>query len=250
MNVHSRYTSALAWLRRPGRLITTIGACLLFMAGPLAAPAHAYPTDDWATVVNTPYGPLGPADRDLLVRVRLAGLWEIPAGRMAQDHAGSERVKEVGRIIESDHIQLDVQVRDAAAKLSVPLPDRPNPQQQAWLDEMAGQGGTSFDKSFANLLRGAHGTVFAAVANVRAGSHNSLVRDLAEVGVNVVMKHMTLLEGTSDVNFGLITPPPVPPQPRESFWKRGERGVLFVWAVMAVAVAWTGSAIVRTLRPR
>src|SRR5690349_8256737 len=146
MGVLGQCASALFRLRRPGRLIATIGACALLMAGPFATPAHAYTEDDWATVVNTPYGPLGPADRDLLVRVRLAGLWEIPSGRMAQDHTTTPRVREVGRIIEADHIQLDEQVRDISAKLNVPLPDRPNPQQQSWLDEMAAKSDKSFDK--------------------------------------------------------------------------------------------------------
>jgi predicted outer membrane protein len=250
VSVLSQHTSALARVLRPGRLAATIGACALLMAGPFATPAHAYAEDDWSTVVNTPYGPLGPADRDVLVRVRLAGLWEIPSGRMAQDHSNNARVKEVGRILESDHIKLDDQVRALAAKLNVPLPDRPNPQQQSWLDDMAGKSGTSFDRAFADFLRGAHGAIFPLLANDRAGTHNSAMREFAEVGVNVVMKHMSLLESTNDVNYSEVTPPPVPPQPRESFWKRGAQGVLFVWAVLAVGAAWAGSAIVRTLRPR
>jgi hypothetical protein len=36
--------------------------------------------------VQTQWGPLGPADRDLLVKVRLAGLWEGPTGQQAVSH--------------------------------------------------------------------------------------------------------------------------------------------------------------------
>jgi hypothetical protein len=37
--------------------------------------------------------PLLPSDVDLLVKARLAGLWEMPAGQMAQEKGSSERVR-------------------------------------------------------------------------------------------------------------------------------------------------------------
>ncbi|WNZ06550.1 hypothetical protein [Streptomyces sp. 11x1] len=35
-------------------------------------------------------------DREFLVKVRQAGLWEIPAGRLAQTNASNEAVKRAG----------------------------------------------------------------------------------------------------------------------------------------------------------
>src|SRR5688572_2164440 len=83
--------------------------------------AHAEAADPGWTV--TEFGPLGPADRDLLVRVRLAGLWESPAGKQAQDRARSEKVKEIGHHISAEHIALDAEVLKVAAQLQVAVPD-------------------------------------------------------------------------------------------------------------------------------
>src|SRR5262245_41157743 len=94
--------------------ITAVGAQSLAAAAELPA--------GW---VETASGPLGPGDRDLIVRVRLAGLWEQPAGEMAQSQ-GSSRVKEIGAKIASEHHTLDEQVRAVAASLGVTLPDEPN----------------------------------------------------------------------------------------------------------------------------
>jgi predicted outer membrane protein len=155
---------------------------------------------------STPWGPLTAADRDLLVRVRQAGLWEMPSGTWAQTQAGSQRVKEVGAILASDHQTLDVQVRALADKLGVTLPDQPNADQQGWLAEMKPKTGAAFDTVFANRLRAAHGKVFAIVSVVRAATNNDLIRQFAQVAVNVVMKHMTLLESTGIVDYAALPP--------------------------------------------
>ncbi|GAA0404107.1 hypothetical protein GCM10009530_65180 [Microbispora corallina] len=156
---------------------------------------------------QTPYGPLGPADRDLLVRVRWAGLWEIPAGRWAQDRSENQKVKDVGMHLMTDHTKLDAEVRALAAKLGVPLPDTPNPDQQHWLDELSHSRGPQFDQIFADRLRNAHGKVFTVVSAVRAGTRNSLVRDFATEAVQVVMKHMSLLESTGLVDYSTLPTP-------------------------------------------
>src|SRR5262245_12621471 len=77
-----------------------------------AAPAEAPGLPDGWTA--TQYGPLGPADRDLLVKVRLAGLWEMPAGDAAQRRAADPKVREIGAKISAEHHALDQATRSAA----------------------------------------------------------------------------------------------------------------------------------------
>jgi predicted outer membrane protein len=187
------------------------------VAGTAAAPARLTATGGSGALpagwTLTPYGPLTPADRDLLVRVRQAGLWEMPAGLMAQTQAASGRVKTVGAQLMADHHGLDVQVQELAGKLGVTLPDQPNKDQQGWLAEMRDKVGNGFDTVFANRLRAAHGKVFSIVSAVRAGTSNDLIREFGQTAVNVVMKHMTLLESTGLVDYAALpTAPAATPQ--------------------------------------
>lgn len=89
---------------------------------------------------ETSWGPMTALDVDFLVRVRLAGLWEIPAGEMAQTHTSDQRVREVGRTLAADHRRLDVEVLAAARKLQVELPAEPTQDQSNWLAEMEAPG--------------------------------------------------------------------------------------------------------------
>jgi predicted outer membrane protein len=199
----------------------------------------------------TSFGPLGPVDREFLTKVRQAGLWEGPAGNMAQTRAADERVKEVGRQLAIDHKGLDQQVRQVSAQLGVPLPDKPSDEQQGWLNEMGSQTGAQFDDTFANRLRAAHGKVFALVSQIRSGTRNELVRNFAQTGINVVMKHMTLLESIGNVNFGAL-PEPVAaaatPAKQNSAAPIGPLQPNVVWAVGGVALAIAAFAAFRIFR--
>ncbi|MEW2569205.1 DUF4142 domain-containing protein [Streptomyces sp. NPDC047070] len=176
-----------------------------------------------AETVNTRWGPLTAADRDLVVRVRLAGLWEIPAGQQAIERAPTKSVKEAGDHLVIGHNDLDERVRIVAADLGIEVPNQPNAQQQGWLAELTAAQGTDYEQKFANLLRSAHGKVFAAVAEVRATTRNTLIRQLASDANQTVLDHITMLERTGDVDFdalavdaakGLTASPTGPPPPK------------------------------------
>lgn len=154
--------------------------------------------------------PLTAADRDLLIKVRLAGLWEMPAGRKAAEKGVSPRVREVGEMIRSQHRQLDALVVQAAAEVGVPLPDEPERNQKSWLEEMDAASGTQFDYVFVDRLRDAHGKVWPVIASVRVGTRNAVVRQFAEAASDYVLTHIKLLESTGLVDYTSLPVPPAP----------------------------------------
>ncbi|MEO3790536.1 DUF4142 domain-containing protein [Nonomuraea sp. B10E15] len=186
-----------------GGFVVAAAVTILLVMPPVIDPAAA----QWA---QTSTGPLTAADRDLLVKVRQAGLWEMPAGEYAKTRAESQRVKEVGRLIMEDHMKLDLLTRQVAKKLGVALPDEPSPQQQSWMAQLAAESGPAFDRDYANLLRDSHGKVFTVIAAVRSGTRNSEIRKFSEDCVRFVMRHMALLESTGLVDHNALPEPPTP----------------------------------------
>ncbi|MFF3644395.1 DUF4142 domain-containing protein [Streptomyces sp. NPDC002564] len=182
-----------------------------------------------ADTVSTDFGPLSALDRDFVTKVRLAGLWELPAGQQAEERGTTKAVRTAGKHLVEGHTFLDARVREVATRLGLELPSQPNPQQRGWLGELSGARGEAYDQKFANILRRAHGKVFAVVAEVRANTRNSLVRALADDANTTVLDHITVLEDTGLVDFdGLARdaatagpPPPAtrspaPPGPTDS----------------------------------
>ncbi|MFJ6634847.1 DUF4142 domain-containing protein [Streptomyces sp. NPDC091376] len=186
-------------------------AALVATVGALAFPVWSYADRSGtgqsnlnASSVATQWGPLTATDRDFLVKVRLAGLWELPAGQQAIERAPSQAIKEAGDHLIVGHTDLDLRARDVAAKLGVELPNQPNEQQQGWLRELSAASGREYDYKFANLLRNAHGKVFALIAQVRHTTRNTLIRQLASDANQTVLDHITMLEATGMVDFDAI----------------------------------------------
>jgi predicted outer membrane protein len=156
--------------------------------------------------------PLSASDRDFLVRVRQAGLWEGPAGQDAQVRSGNQLVREAGQHLIAGHAELDAKVLRLGAELNVPLPSEPSQAQQGWLAEMAATTTPQdFDRVFVNRVRAAHGTVYALVAQIRAGTRNSVIRRFAQRTMEVVLDHMSVLERTGLVDYGALPQPKLLP---------------------------------------
>ncbi|MES5818549.1 DUF4142 domain-containing protein [Streptomyces sp. RG80] len=209
-----------------GIIITGLTATLLALVFPIWSYADRSGTGVDvlnATTMSTKYGPLSALDREFLTKVRLAGLWELPAGQQAQQKGTTQAVRTAGQHLVEGHTFLDERVRDVASKLGMELPNEPNDQQKQWLATLDAAQGVEYDRQFANILRLAHGKVFSVVAQVRASTRNSLVRTLADDANTTVLDHIKVLEATGYVDFDALaqdmaagsTPPltnsPAPP---------------------------------------
>ena len=198
-------------LRRRRLTGAALVAAALILFDPQAARAEpGVPLPPNGLLTDQGKGEISEADRDFAVKVRLAGLWEIPAGEMAEERSQDPRIQAIGRDIAAQHVALDKLVRAAAKKLDVDLPSKPNADQQSWLAEMRDAEGTDFDRIYIDRLRAAHGKIFPAIATIRASTRNDTVRKLAQRANQFVMTHMTLLESSGIVDFAALPTAPPP----------------------------------------
>ncbi len=195
------------------RRLYTIAVCAagLLLLSPVAAHAEPnVPVPPNELISDDGEGTVSAADKDLVVQVRLAGLWEIPAGEMAQQKSNDPRIQKIGREIAAQHEVLDAFDRAAAKKLEIALPNKPNSDQQGWLAEMRDAEGDEFDAIYIDRLRAAHGKIFPAIGTVRATTRNDTVRKLAQQANQFVVTHMTLLESSDIVDFAALPTAPNP----------------------------------------
>ncbi len=202
--------------RLPGVVVAVLALVLIQPQTARAEPGVPVPPNELLS--DRGRGAVSDADRDFVVKVRLAGLWEIPAGEMAQEQSANGRIRSIGRDIAAQHVVLDELVRDAAKTLDVSLPNKPNADQQGWLAEMRAAEGTAFDRIYIDRLRAAHGKIFPAIATIRASTRNDTVRKLAQRANQFVITHLTLLESSGIVDFAALptAPPPAPAADRSA----------------------------------
>ncbi|MER5933589.1 DUF4142 domain-containing protein [Streptomyces sp. NPDC002054] len=191
-----------------GALAFTLLALLIpveAFGGRSSASAAPAADDDGLGTMSTPFGPLTAQDRDFVRKVRLAGLWELPAGRQAQQRGSRDTVRTAGDHLVEGHTELDRRAIQVGQALGLDLPNQPNEQQQGWLAELTQAQGDDYERLFIQLLRRAHGKVFALVAQVRAQTRNTMVRNLATDANATVLDHITVLEDSGLVDFEALT---------------------------------------------
>lgn len=194
-----------------GALIMTLGA----LAYPVMSGTQNVTTSQSRIIANTQYGPVTEADRDFVVKVRSAGLWEFPLGQEAMKRGATPAMREAGEHLVVGHALLDASCRKIAQELNITLPNEATPQQRQFVATVKGNTGKQFDTTAANIMRVTHGQIFPAIANIRATTKNTLVRQLANEANSVVLDHITSMEKTGLVDFDqtvsqVTTPPTLP----------------------------------------
>jgi predicted outer membrane protein len=157
---------------------------------------------------KTRWGPLSAADRELIKKVRLASLWEMPMAQEATKRAKTAKVKQISKKIAAQHMFLDKQVRTVAKKLKAPLPTQPNADQMKWMADIRSKRGRAYDVTYVKWLRFAHGQIFGLIGQVRGSTQNTVARRFAEVANKFVLTHQRLLESTGLTESNSFPPPP------------------------------------------
>ncbi|GGX01577.1 DUF4142 domain-containing protein [Streptomyces lomondensis] len=156
-------------------------------------------------IANTQWGPLTEADRDFVVRVRAAGLWEYPLGQLVLQRGTTPAMKEAGEHLLVGHGRLDATCRKISQDLGITLPNEASPQQQQFVATAEGSTGKEFDSTAVTIMRVAHGGIFPTVAKIRATTRNSLVRELADQTNDTVLDHISVLEKTGLINYEQVS---------------------------------------------
>ncbi|MEV6489080.1 DUF4142 domain-containing protein [Actinoplanes sp. NPDC051633] len=246
--VHMTRLSVVSIGRRVAALTAALTAAALAALSLTPAPASGAPSP---TQLNA-------ADMTLLNGVRLAGLWEIPAGQMAADRGSLNRVRKIGAMIAEQHVRLDQLVVDAANKLGASIPSTPTAEQQGWLTEMQKASGARFDQIFVDRLRAAHGKIFPVIGAVRASTRDPVIRKLADDANIFVMNHMKMLESTGIVRFEKLAPAALPAAQDTSTLALAQANAgsgppvdsTVLWLVLVVTLGLAGAVTMRVLTGR
>lgn len=155
-------------------------------------------------------GPIGPADRDMLYKVKQAGLWEMPVGQEASTRAVTVEFRDVAARIAEEHHELTRRTEEVAGQLGIPLPTEVTPDQAYWMSDISNSSSADYDRTAVFYMRQAHGKVLPLLAQLRVGSRNAIVRAFADEAMQYVNRHVGYLDGTGLVNHAALPEPPAP----------------------------------------
>jgi putative membrane protein len=179
------------------RLAVIAGLVLMGVVPATAAQAAADPSEQ---------------DTEYLQRIHRVNLFEIEAGKLAQQQASDQQVKDLGAMFVTDHTQLDQTVQSTASSLNVNLPDSPTQDQRAVLDQLKSVTGSEFDTQWVTAQLTGHTEAIQATETEIAQGSDSSVKQLAESALPVLQAHLDELTALAQ-SLGIPVPGGTPGTP-------------------------------------
>ncbi|QIP15458.1 DUF4142 domain-containing protein [Spirosoma aureum] len=91
-------------------------------------------------------------DSEFAVKAASGGMLEVELGRMAQEKAQSQQVKDFGAMMVKDHSQANDELKALAASKNITLPTTLGEEHQKHVDELAKLSGKDFDKKYVSMM--------------------------------------------------------------------------------------------------
>jgi putative membrane protein len=91
------------------------------------------------------------ADKDFVKSVAESSATEVQLGKLAEEKASSDAVKELGKHMVEAHTQTSEQLKQAAAALKIQVPAEPPRKAKKAEDKLAKLSGADFDRAYAKM---------------------------------------------------------------------------------------------------
>src|SRR5579863_4891970 len=85
------------------------------------------------------------ADSSFMTKAAQGGMAEVEMGRLAEQHASNEKVKEFGRRMVDDHTKANDELKQIASQKSVTLPSTVDAKQKSTMERLSKLNGAAFD---------------------------------------------------------------------------------------------------------
>jgi putative membrane protein len=148
-------------------------------------------------------GPVGVADAAItggdteafLRNAALGGMYEIQAGQIALDKAGSPVLRELGQMLIDDHTRLNMQIEQAAMEAGVDFapPAQLDERRQGLIDNLMAASDTTFDAAFLHQQEAAHLETLTLLASYEARGDVEPLAMAAREAQPVIRQHLEMI---------------------------------------------------------
>ncbi len=136
-------------------------------------------------------------DTDFAMKVADGNMMEIKLGQLAQTQGSAAKVKEFGKMMETDHSKSNDELIVWAMKNNVSLPSAMSAEKQGKYDELAGKKGADFDKAYTAFMVEAHEKNIAAFKSEADGGSNAELKSWAGAKLPTLEHHLEMAKSNN-----------------------------------------------------
>jgi putative membrane protein len=171
-----------------------VGVALAIAPGIAVA---ASSSDKAATTTTTSSNTkLAKADADFIKEAAMGGMMEVQLGKMAQDKAASDSVKQFGKKMEQDHTKANDELKKLAADKGVQIPTALDKKHQNKIDKLAKASGADFDRQYMSDMVSDHKTDVKEFQKQADKGKDSDLKNWAGQTLPTLKEHLQLAQST------------------------------------------------------
>jgi putative membrane protein len=136
-------------------------------------------------------------DRTFVASVSQGGMFEVAAGKLAEEKGAAQDVKDLGTTEEHDHQLVGAKLKSIAASAGIEMPSELNAMFQKKLDALGALSGTAFDDAWIKEMDDIHNKDGAAFAKEAKSGTNGELRAFAAETHAIVERHLGALHAST-----------------------------------------------------
>ncbi|MBP2308176.1 DUF4142 domain-containing protein [Azospirillum melinis] len=138
----------------------------------------------------TEKGQLAQQDMTFAEKAAISDMFEIQAGKLAQDQAKEQGVKQFGSHMVADHTKTSDAMKTMAREKSMTLPTKLDSEHQQKLDKLRGLKGDQFDSAYLQGQMDAHQTAVTLFRQQAENGKDADLRRFAEQSLPTLEQHL------------------------------------------------------------
>ena len=138
--------------------------------------------------------PLSKADSNFVMEAAVGGLMEVKAGQVAQQNAQSQRVKDFGNMMVTDHSKANDELKSYASGHGITVPDSLPKAKQKEIDAMSKMKGSAFDKHYVSMMVQDHQKDVAEFKKQSTGARDDQLKTWVTNTLPVLQKHLDSIQ--------------------------------------------------------
>jgi len=168
-------------------LLSTATALLLAMPALAQTAPGAAPKQ----VANTPAAAerLSKQDQNFAKDAAIGGMAEVELGKLAQQNAQSDQVKQFGQRMEQDHSKANDQLKSIAQAENIQLPQQLDKKHQELLDRLGRLHGAAFDRAYMSDMVKDHNEDIKAFRREAQDGRDQQLKQFAAQTLQVIEQH-------------------------------------------------------------
>jgi putative membrane protein len=141
-------------------------------------------------------------DTEFAVDIADASLLEVRLGELAQTNGASAKVKDLGKMMVTDHTAANEELKSLATQKNISLPGTLSEKSQKEYDDLAQKRGEDFDKAYADAMVDGHKKVISKFQKESEDGKDPELKSWASAKLPTLQHHLTASEETKEAVKG------------------------------------------------